>query len=232
VIDTANGKSVPAETLADVPPPDHPVEYRIDERRPQTAEGKLVAEWRGMTLVVDKDGKLSLLEPGRPKTRVFYRRLPTSRTATFLTPDRILILARVPDRLDCSLCHEHLWVVDKSGELKYKLPVELNPGMFDYYASSHDGTRFVIRDNIEAGRDLALNIITLGGASQFPFNTAVVKIHDAIGGEKLFEYRWRMTEDEEHDSSGRVALSDDGSLLAVIRDETLLVFQLPSRRAP
>lgn len=115
VIDSVTGKRVPAETLADVPLPDHPVEYRIDERRPQTAEGKLVAEWRGMALVVDTDGKLSLLEPGRAMTRVFSRRLPTSRTATFLTPDRILILSSVPDRPDCTFCHFHLWVVDKSG---------------------------------------------------------------------------------------------------------------------
>lgn len=103
--------------------------------------------------------------------------------------------------------------------------------MFDYYASSRDGTRFVIRDNIESGRDVALDIITLNGASQFPFPTAVVKVHDAMAGKKLFEYTWHMPKDEEHDSSGRVALSDDGSLLALIRNETLLIFRLPSHQA-
>lgn len=232
VIDSATGKRVPAETLAEVPPPDHPVEYRIDERRPQGAEGKLVAEWRGMALVVDKDLKLWLLEPGQPKVLVFYR-LPYLQTATFVAPDRILIIGRVPDRPDCTLCHYHLWVVDKSGALKYKLPVELNPGRFDYYAGSQDGTRFVIRDDVEAGRELALDIATLGiAAPNLPAGTAVVKVHDSFAGKKLFEYRWRMSKDEEHDSSGRVALSDDGSLLALIRDETLLIFRLPSYRAP
>ena len=229
VIDSSSGKAAPVEAVADAMLEPNPQDFDWKHEHPKTADGEVVAKWRGMALVRGHNHRdLWLEEPGQEKKLIFSHQYFES--AAFVAPDRILIIGRIQDKPDCSICHVHLRVVDKSGELKYQLPAGLNPGLFDYYALNRDGTRFAVRDNIESGRDTVADTLTLGQSTGFLLNTGIVKVYEAADGQKVFEYRWRV-EKYEHDCFGRVALSDDGSLLAVIQNHDLLVFRLPAAAA-
>ena len=52
-----------------------------------------------------------------------------------------------------------------------------------------------------------------------------MKVFHSSDGKKLFEYRWNVTADEGI-TDGRVALSDDGSLVALVRGHEVFIFAL------
>ena len=67
-------------------------------------------------------------------------------------------------------------------------------------------------------------------------NQAAVTVFSAQDGGKIFQYEWKVDEQQEQRTYGGqpfleynhlIALNDDGSLLALVKGTELLVFQLP-----
>jgi hypothetical protein len=197
----------------------------MESRTPAPGDD-VMARWRGMTLTRDAANRVWLQEPGGDKLLIFSRRA-YYHFATFLAPDRILIAGPIDDKPDSAISTHHQWVVDRSGELKYKLP-SFYANITDYYAVNRDGTRFAVRDAIESKAEVLGNVLSLGAEHNSPFNAGRVRVFAASDGRQLFEYKWGLGR-YEHDASRRIALSDDGSLLALLDGFRLLIFQLPSQ---
>src|SRR5437764_1628418 len=87
----------------------------------------------------------------------------------------------------------------------------LNP----YLTSDLNGTRFAAYE-----RDASF-LHSLEGTT----NKLRVKVFHSSDGKKLFEYRWNVTADEVI-TDGRVALSDDGSLVSLVRGHEVFIFAL------
>jgi hypothetical protein len=141
-----------------------------------------------------------------------------------------LIAGPIDDKPDSAISTSHQWVVDKSGELKYKLP-SFGATIMDYYAVNREGTRFAVRDAIESKGEVLGGLLSLGAEHSSPFNAGRVRVFTAGDGQKLFEYKWGLSK-YEHDASRRIALSDDGSLLALLDGFRLLIFQLLPASTP
>lgn len=102
-------------------------------------------------------------------------------------------------------------VVDKAGRKVYDMP------RLTWYwlAVNRQGTRFAVYE-----RDLTFFSLYT--------NRLRVKVFRSSDGKKLFDYRWHV--DDEATNDGRIALSDDGLLLAILRGQELLVFALPPEK--
>ncbi|HYL92741.1 MAG TPA: hypothetical protein VEW69_06245, partial [Alphaproteobacteria bacterium] len=97
------------------------------------------------------------------------------------------------------------------GEQVYALP-KLSDA---YVIPNHNGTRFVTYERIASFLCLVCETEKLR-----------VQVFRSADGKKLFEYQWRLSDAPDSISSGRVALSDDGALVALIRGEEVLVFAI------
>ena len=171
------------------------------------SQAHIVARWKQMMIeeVVTVASKgpdrreYYLHEPDREKLLLFGGRCPSD-SPNFLGDDRILI----------HLCNHRHIVVDKKGRKIYDLPALSLP----YIAPALRGDRFVVYE-----RDTTL-------FHQFEgTNRLRVKVFRSSDGKKLFEYRW--TPSNERTNDGRVALSDDGSLVALVQAGEILIFTLP-----
>ena len=213
VVDSATGQQMPPETVDDALLEPNPQDFLSENKSLSTADGEVLSQWRGMMLVRNSGGKLWLEEPGHVKTLLLSR--CDCQSAVFLGQDRILITG-YPFRQ---------WVVDKSGAFKYKLP-SVSASSMDYYALSRVGSRFAVRDIVGSkakgiGELLSLDIYIA------PLDIARVRVFAADDGQKLFEDEWHMEKHEIYTAAQGVALSDDGTLLAVIKGTDLLIFKVP-----
>jgi len=149
------------------------------------------------------DTEYYLQEPGREKVLLFRGHCPTGHP-NFVSDEYILV----------TLCTGKQ-VVDKEGHKVYEMPRLADP----YIAPNRDGTRFVVheRDSSFLGQ---FNDIT---------DKKRMKVFRSSDGKKLFEYHWGQVEGDGL-NDGRVALSDDGSLAALIRGREMLVFAVPSKK--
>jgi hypothetical protein len=148
------------------------------------------------------DVKYFLEEPGKPKVLLFHGHcLP--RNPQFIGDDYILVF----------LCDLKAMVVNKQGRKLYGLPVL----SFPYLAASRDGTRFAVYERDESF------FHELQGTT----DRIRVKVFRSSDGSKIFEKDWHVAKDEAT-GDGRIAVSDDGLLLALLRSHEVLVFNLPS----
>jgi hypothetical protein len=102
-------------------------------------------------------------------------------------------------------------VVNSDGKQVYQLPVFT----FPYVVASGGGTRFAVYERDES----LLHQLT---------DTIVrvrVSVFQTSNGKKLFKLGWHTRGESTRD--GRIALSDDGLLLAVVRSGEALVFPVP-----
>lgn len=223
VIDYTTGKQVPPEAIADAVLEPNPQDFHFDGQPVQDPDGEVLAEWRGMTLVRGKENKLWLKEPGRPNTLLFSR--PGYQSAVFISPELILIVGQIADDPNCTICHFHQWVIDKTGALKYKLP-SFYADITDYHALSREGSRFAIRDDVESKKYVLIDILSLGTGSYSPINVARVRVFVTDNGKQMLEYKWSPGKYDLGSRRG-IALSDDGALLAVVKGTDLLIFRIP-----
>ena len=145
------------------------------------------------------EAKYYLDEPGKDKVLLFRGRCNTD--PHFVGKHHILV----------RLCNGRRVVVDNGGRKLYDMPK-----LFDaYIAPNREGTRFIVYE-----RDSSL-------IGQFTDQTdrKRLKVFRSSDGEKLFEYHWGQIEGDRL-NDGRVALSDDGSLAALIRGTELIVFAI------
>jgi hypothetical protein len=103
-------------------------------------------------------------------------------------------------------------VINNDGEQIYQLPVL----SFPYIAVSAGGTRFAVFERDESF------FHELQGTT----DRARVSVFETSRGKKLFGFAWHVKGESTRDK--RIALSDDGSLLAVVRAGEVLVFALPT----
>jgi len=145
-----------------------------------------------------------LQEPGKEKVLLF-RGNCNATDPRFVGDNRIFL----------HTCGTKNVVVDKRGQRLYKMPKLTDP----YIAVNREGTRFVVHE-----RDSSF----LG---QFNDTTdrKRMTVFRSSDGSKVFEYRWGQVEGDGL-NDGRVALSDNGSLIALIRGRELMVFVIPLKK--
>jgi len=163
-------------------------------------------------MVIEQIGGIGLLgptepaqfyveEPGREKTLIFraYEKCQPG-DPKFISDDLILLRQ----------CHNDV-VVNKKGKHIYKLPK-----LADCYVTpSADGTRFAVYE-----RDASFFSEIEGRTDKLR-----VRVFRTSDGHKVFDHRWHAGHEAIND--GRVALSDDGLLLAFMEGDEVLVFRLP-----
>lgn len=190
--------------------------FALSQSTPSDSSRHIVARWKEMVIheVCDqlsctqppgkpsvRDVKFYLESPGKPNILLWQAHcLPGN--PLFLAENRILII-------DCNL---KTIVVDPQGRQIYKLPVLA----FPYLTVNRRGTRFAAYERYPT----FFHEIT--GTS----NRLRVKVFESANGRKLLEVRWHLNNDSIND--GRVALSDDGALVAIIREGEVLLFALPA----
>jgi hypothetical protein len=150
------------------------------------------------------DTEYYLQEPGKDK--VLLSRGHCRPSAPHFISDKYVLV---------TLCNGKRIVANKQGQKVYAMPK-----LSDIYvAPSLLGTRFAVheRDSSFLGQ---FNDIT---------DKKRMTVFRSSDGKKLFEYRWGDVDDDGL-NDGRVALSDDGSLAALIRAREVMVFAVPSHR--
>jgi len=108
-------------------------------------------------------------------------------------------------------CNLKSVVINSEGKQVYQLPVF----EFNYVTASNGGTRFAVFERS------ASFFHELTGTT----NRARVSVFQTSNGKKLFKLAWHVK--GESTADGRVALSDDGFQVAVVRLGEVLVFELP-----
>lgn len=142
-----------------------------------------------------------LHEPGSEKIHLAGGRCPAD-APSFLADERILIHA----------CNGRNSVINKQARKVYDLPAL----SFPYIALDHDGHSFAAYE-----RNTTL-------LHQFEgTNRLRVRVFRSSDGKKLFEYRWNPVHERTND--GRVALSEDGSIVALAQAGEILVFRIPAQ---
>jgi hypothetical protein len=143
-------------------------------------------------------------------------------SATFVAPDRFLVQGNFEDKPGCAICNFHTVVLDKTGAARYKL----DPYNWGYIALNRAATRFALNDNTASSVRKRIAPLLIFSENVFYEDMGRVRLFSSEDGGKLFEYRWRLRTYENR-AEGRVALSDDGSVLALIAGSHLLVFRIP-----
>jgi len=146
-----------------------------------------------------------LREPGREKMLIFRaQRRCQPGDPRFISDDYILLRP----------CNNNM-VVNKEAKKIYDMP---NLGWY-YLTLNREGTRFAVyQRNVSFWHEL-----------EGTTNRLRVRVFRSSDGRKLFDYPWHTNGDDPN-YDGRIALSDDGSLVAIIRREELLVFAVPSSK--
>jgi hypothetical protein len=102
-------------------------------------------------------------------------------------------------------------VINSDGEQVYQLPVFT----FPYVVASGAGTRFAVYERDESLFHQLTDTI----------DRVRVSVFQTSDGKELFKLGWHTRGESTRD--GRIALSDDGTLLAVVRSGEVLVFRIP-----
>lgn len=149
---------------------------------------------------VTEPAEFYLQEPGKEKVLIFRARKRCQPGDPRFISDALILLRP---------CNNNV-VVDKKGQKVYDMP-----SLTYYYVTvNRNGTRFAVYE-----RDISF-FNQFGGTDRLR-----VKVFRPSNGEKLFDYRWHPADELTND--GRIALSDDGSLLAIVRGNEVLIFRLP-----
>lgn len=178
--------------------------------------GHIVARWKQMAIEQVCDVESCSEPPGQPAVRdvKYYLKKPNNRSVllfhdhclsdspAFIGDEYILFFS----------CNSKDVVVNSDGEPVYSLPALA----FPYIAVNRGGTRFAVYERDESF------FHELEGTT----DRVRVKVFQSSNGKKMFEARWHTKGESTRD--GRVALSDNGSLLAVIHSGKVLVFTLPA----
>ena len=201
-----NGERRP--TIVDSLPRPHFLEYGD---LPDSS-GRVVARRKQMWIEQVCDQPICVEPPGKPTVRdsKFYLRSPGQEPALIwevhCLPGRPLVLA--DDRIMVPTCGLAWQVIDNSGRKLYRFSDLSDP----YFAVSSQGNRLAVYERT-------------GGFFRIEgYDHVRVRVFDCSNGKQLFHLRWPIGNDSiDH---GRVALSDDGALVAILRSGQLLVFAL------
>lgn len=185
------------------------------EALPQRGEDHIVARWKQMAIEQICDVESCSQPPGKPSVRdvKYYLQKPNNRSV-LLFHDHCLSRPPVFIGDEYTLffrCDLKAMVVNTDGEPVYRLPAFA----FPYIAVNRGGTRFAVYERDESF------FHELEGTT----DRVRVKVFQSSNGKKIFEARWHAKGESTRD--GRIALSDDGSLIAVIHLGEVLVFTLP-----
>lgn len=182
----------------------------------RVSDRHIVARWKEMVIEQVCDVESCAQPPGKPRVRnvTYYLESPGKPKLTLF---HLNCLPRAPQFVGDSyilvfLCDLKGIVLNTQGERIY----EMTALSFPYIALNSAGTRFAVYERDESFWH------ELEGTT----NLVRVKVFQSSTGKKLLELRWRVNGESTRD--GRVALSDEGSLLAIIRSGEVLVFAIPS----
>ena len=150
------------------------------------------------------DSTYYLQEPGKEKVLLF--RGHCNAIGPRFVGDNYILLNR---------CGARNVVVDKRGQKLYEMLRLVDP----YIATNREGTRFVVYE-----RDSSFL-----GQFNDTSDKKRIKVFRSSDGKKLLEYRWGLV-DGDRLNDGRVALSDDGSLAALIHGREVMVFVVPLKK--
>jgi hypothetical protein len=213
VVDIATHRQVREERKAQLPCNVRHALLQSTSHLPDLSS-RVVARRKEMSVVQICDQPICAQPPGKPSVRdsKFYLRVPGREDTliwqahclpslpVFLSDDRILVFN----------CDMKTLVVDRSGRQAYGLPTFSMP----WFALDREGSRFAVYE-----RDSSF-------FHQFEGTDRLrLRVYRSSDGKELFKLRWRPGNEAFND--GRVALSDDGALLALLRGGQLLVFALP-----
>jgi len=175
----------------------------------------IVAHWKNMVIEQVCDVESCTQPPGKPRVRnvTYYLERPGKPKLTLF---HLNCLPRIPQFVGDSyilvfLCDLKGIVFNTQGERIY----EMAALSFPYIAVNSAGTRFAVYERDESFWH------ELEGTT----NRVRVEVYQSSTGKKLLELRWRVNGESTRD--GRVGLSDEGSLLAIIRSGEVLVFAIP-----
>jgi hypothetical protein len=210
VFDTKAGSLLPQGSLTELllPPWDECPRTRFREVYPAVnvidcRKQMTIEQIGGIGPTVTEPAQFYLQEPGKEKVLIFRAKKRCQPGDPRFISDQLILLRPCNDNV----------VVDKAGHKVYDMP-RLT---YYYLTVSRDGTRFAAYE-----RDISF-------FHQFEGTDRLrVKVFRSFDGEKLFDYRWHPANELTND--GRVALSDDGSRLAILRGEELLIFALPTQK--
>ncbi len=210
VLDKESGRVVSEESSAGISLPEwdecprtlfrkpFPEVNIVDCRKQMTIE-----QIGGIGLVEPRgNAEYYLHEPGKDRVLLLRAHCITS-DPRFVGDDYILV----------KLCSGKRVVVNKQGHTIYDMPKLV----YVYVAPNREGTRFAAQE-----RDSSF----LG---QFADTTdrKRMKVFRTSDGRQLFEHRWGQVEGDLL-NDGRVALSDDGALAALIQGWEVIAFAVPS----
>jgi hypothetical protein len=183
---------------------------------PANSGGHVVARWKQLLIEQVCNVESCSQPPGKPAVRdvKYYLKKPDKRSV-LLFHDHCL--ARHPQFLGDEYvlffrCDLKGVVINSDGEQVYRLPVF----SFPYITVSGGGARFAVFERDESF------FHELAGTT----DRARVGVFQSSNGKKLFHLAWHIK--GESTREGRVALSDDGLLVAVVRSGEVLVFPLPA----
>jgi hypothetical protein len=167
-------------------------------------ESQLTAAWDKSSVVRVGQNRLFLVSgiDGERKL-LFADKENCLVSALFLNDDHILIRS----------CKHGNVVVNRQGIKLYKIPSYV----FPYFAVNSLGTRFAV---YERNRSFWHE---LGEGS---YNKMRIAVHSSSDGKKLFEYKFRATNDE-NINDGQISLSADGSMLYLNRPTGRVTFSVP-----
>ena len=185
---------------------------------PTTWAPGVVGRWKDATITRDDHGALFLQHTGQQPTVIFPGNKERLRYAydcpigaRFLGVDRIAVL-------DCS---RKAIVTDDRGQKKYMIATDLVEGNARL---NRDGTDFTVYQySLSPKKWPLVPFAVLSDEVTIAADRANVKVFSSKDGRQLFEYTWNLDKNERY-NGGPVALSEDGSRLALIKNSELLIF--------
>ena len=182
---------------------------------PSAGQNRIVASWKQMVVKQVCDVESCSEPPGKPLVRdvKFYLKKPHEEPVLLFHEHA---LVQYPQFLSDEYVLFFRYnlksvVINSEGKQVYQLPVF----DFPYVTVSSGGTRFAVFERS------ASFFHELTGTT----NRARVSVFQTSNGKKLFKLAWHLN--GESIANGRVALSDDGFQVAVVRLGEVLVFKLP-----
>ncbi len=238
VIDTITKELVPMEVAMNPdwePGPEYPHTwsaqiYDPDNPRKLIAAPGVLARWKDMTVIRDINGGVYLEKTGRQRLQIFHGGTGVNgdrgcvQYARFLGVDRISLVGCYPGILGVSVGSKSP-VVSGLGDKEYKVPVnfiEVPPAL------NRLGTRFAVYSYYVAGWEWPKAILPELDDQGYEMRRIKVRVFSSSDGRKVFEYRW-IKDKHEGDHGAPIALSDDGSLLVLVKGTEVLFFQIPTR---
>lgn len=200
----------PGETLA-LGPCDGPPQ---EQAHNSSARTHVVAQRKQMAIEQVCDQESCKESPGAPRIRSVKYYLKRPDTAPVLLFEEHCLgtppLFLADEYILFVQCDLKNVVVNDQGKQLYQLPAFA----FPFVAVSRDGTRFAVYE-----RDVSFWHGLAGTTDRIR-----VSVFQTLNGKKLFKLGWHTN--GEAAEEGQMSLSDDGSLLAVVRSGEVLVFAI------